>query len=308
MRNLWLGLVVAGAAACSSPAVNFEHQSELEVATRGVALGAAGLDGVAGMFGTTCRINVSDASVGEDYNFPTDEERVVDASILDGDDVVLVLSDVGAHLTVPNDGLGEESYNIGDVVEGQIFNDGLALLIDAADGTRLDYVVGDSAMSVDLPDDMCLAGCSLSVDRNDATTFISNGEDVVRVTDDSIDTIAGDADIAVWDMEAQVLYTALSGDTVLRGLEADGTERWATQLDGAIVSLDNMGPVAQAAVMVEHDTGAGSLLTVDGYTGEVTSSLATPSAANKVETSDNGGTLALILDREVHFFAVRAAP
>jgi len=306
MRTLLLGLVAVGAAACATSPVNFEHQSELAVASRGVALNTEGLDGIVGMFGTTCRVNVNDASIGEDYNFPTDDEEVVDAAVLYGDNAVLVISDMGAHVTYPDRvwDWGTDDFGGPGVLEGGITHDSVAML--AGDPCRVDWNSGSDAVSTEVPSDLC-AGASFSVDRDDDRVFVANG-DVVKVTEDGYETIGDGADLAVWDMEAQVLYATLVGSSTLYGIEEDGTMRWTTEVDGAIVSLDAMGTLGQAAVMIEHENGTGALLTVDGYTGEITSDLATPSAAEAVESSDNGKTLALVLPREVHFFSVRSAP
>ena len=306
MRVLWLGLVAVGAAACATPAVNFEHQSELAVASRGVALNTEGLDGIVGMFGTTCRVNVNDGSIGEDYNFPTEDEEVVDAAVLYGDNAVLVISDMGAHVTYPDRvwDWGTDDFGGPGVLEGGITDDGVAML--AGDPCRVDWSSGTDAVSTGVPADYC-AGASFSVDRDDGRVFVANGE-VAKVTEEGYETIADGADLVVWDMEAQVLYATLVGSSTLHGIEADGALRWTTEVEGAIVSLDVMGMLGQAAVMVEKENGAGALLTVDGYTGEITSELATPSAAEAVESSDNGKTLALVLPREVHFFNVRSAP
>jgi hypothetical protein len=65
-----------------------------------------------------------------------------------------------------------------------------------------------------------------------------------------------------------------------------------------------MVALAQAVVMVSLDSGLGALVTVDGFTGEITSTLTTPEAATHVETDDEGKSLALTLAREVHFFSV----
>lgn len=308
MRNMWLGLVLAGAAGCSSQAVNFEHQSELEVNTRGVELDDSGGAAVAGMFGTTCRVAVSDASVGEDYDFPTDNEEVQDAGILNGEDAVLVQSDLGAHLTYPDRvwDWSTEDFGTTGVVEGRIFDDGVALLTD--DGNcHVEWQGGDTDVSVDMPADLCVGGSSFTV-APDGQIFVANGGEIVTATAEGSEGLGADAELVVWDDAAQVLYTAFVGDSVMTGLEADGTVRWTTDLDGAVVSFDAMGPLGSAAVMVEKDNGTGALLTVDGFTGDVTSSLATPSAAEEVEVSSSGDSLALVLNREVHFFNVRQAP
>lgn len=308
MRSLTLVLLATGASACSTSAVNFEHRSNLEVNTRGVALATSGDSSVAGMFGTTCHIAVADASVGEDYNFPTENEMVRDNSTIHGDPAVLVVSDFGAHVTYPENtwDWSTDDYTTPGVADGQIFEDGVVLLVDdPTDGCRVDWNSGSDVVSTAVPGAFC-SNTAITVDRRSGDTYLANGDEIIAVTEDGFTVIGVGADLVVWDRDAQVLYAGLYGDTSFRGLESDGGVRFDLQLEGTITSFDAMGPLAQAAVMVERPGGSGALITVDGFTGEITSTLSTPSAADTVETSENGQSMALVLPREVHFFSVKS--
>lgn len=305
MRNVWIGLLLAGASGCTTQSVTFEHQSELDTNTRGVALLDDGLHGQAGMYGVTCRVNVADASIGEDYDFPTSDEQVVDGGTIGTDPAVLVISPVGAHITYPNRGWdwSTSEYDNPNLVDGAVYDDGIVVLLN--DGS-VQWVSGDQVASAPAAVDASAYGISVSPS---GTAFIGTSTGVVVVDQGgSPSTIGTEADIVVWDESAEVLYTALSGTTTLSGIEADGTVRWTTEMPGTITSLDAMGPLAQAAVMVEDASGTGELITVDGFTGEITSSLTTPSAAEALVTSGNGHTMALVLQNAVHFFTVRGAP
>lgn len=306
MRNMWLGFALAGLAGCSAQTVTFEHQSELEVATRGVALNSDGRDAVAGMYGTTCRVNVGTADLGDDYNIAeTDDEEVQDAGVISGVNAVMVVSELGAHVTYPDNFWEWQPDDVGGpgVLEGRIFNDGFALLNDDC---TVDWYSGTDVATTSVGGDCNGAGFTVATASGEA--FVANGEAVLHATPDGAEQIGEDADIVVWDAAAEVLYAARSGETTVRGLESDGTLRWSTDVSGGVVSIDQMGPIGQAAVMVARADGTGALLTIDGFTGELLSTMSTPAPANQITTSAGGNSMAMILDREVHFFNVRAQP
>ncbi len=308
MRCFGLGVLVLGVSACGSQSMHFEHQSELPVTTRGVAIDASGTDAVAGMFATTCRVSLADGAIGEDYDFPTDSEKVVDHSTLFGESAVLVISDAGAHTTYPDRvwDWSTQDHPSDGVVDGRLWSEGVALLDNSSGGgCQATWVAGSDVTRTPLAASSC-DGASVSVDRDTGTMFIGAGAEVVKATAAGSSVIGHDANLVAWDVRAQVLYAAQAGDSTLYGLEADGSVRWMSDLEASIVSLDAMGPLGRAAVMVANDSGTGSLLTVDGLTGEIASTLGTPEAADQVRISDNGRAMALILPREVHFFRVQS--
>lgn len=306
MRNVWLGLLVAGTAACSSSAT-FEHRSELEFATRGVGLAPDGRDGVVGMLGTTCHVDVADARVGSDYNFPSDQETVHDNSTLLGEPAVVVISDMGAHVTYPERVWDWSADDFGrpGVVDGRIWAEGVVLLGDGSgDGCQLAWNSAGDVASLSV-EGMCV-GAGMAIDRGTGRVFVGNGDELLSATPEGAEDLGHGADLVSWDGAAEVLYAATAGDSTLFGLEADGGLRWSTDVGGAITGFDTLGALGQAVVMTRLESGLGALVTVDGFTGEITSEMDTPEAALSVETSDNGKTLALSLPREVHFFDVPA--
>lgn len=310
MRNLWLGVLLAGMAGCSTQTLNFEHQSELQVSTRGVALQADGQDAVAGMFGTTCRVSVADGQLGDDYDIPgTDLEMVQDAGDVLGNSAVVVVSDLGAHVTYPDRFWDWQPDHIAGpgILEGRIYGDGFALL-DEGEDCQVSWVGGNDAIATHLGGALCDRP-SFTVNRDTGDAYVANGDSVVVAgTDGAVEEIAQDADLVVWDAAAEVLYAAMIGGSTVRGIETDGHVRWTADVPGEIVAMDDMGPLAQAAVMVGEEDSTGSLILLDGFTGELSSSMATPQPANEITTSADGGTMAMVLDREVHFFNVHATP
>jgi len=304
MRHVWLGLVIAGAAACNSSSSTFEHQSELEFATRGVALSPGGDDSVVGMMETTCQVDVLDARIGDDYDFPTAAESVHDNSLLLGEDTVLVISDAGAHVTYPErfwDGMTDDFGRPG-VVDGRIYADGIALLgDDGEEGCELEWYNGSDVASLSVAS-MC-AGAGMAIDRETGRVWLGDGDKVVSAQPGGSSDVDQAADLLAWDASAQVLYAAKAGATVLHGLEADGTLRWASDVGGAIVDFDSMGDLGKAAVMIARD-GQGAIVTIDGFTGTIEGEMSTPEAALDLETSDNGKAMALVLPREVHYFEI----
>lgn len=305
MRHVWLGLVIAGAAACNSTSSTFEHRSELEFATRGVALGPLGEDSVVGMMDTTCQVSVADARIGADYDFPTATETVRDNSLLYGESTVIVISDQGAHVTYPErfwDGMSEDFGRPG-VVDGRVYGEGVVLLgDDGEEGCELEWNTGADIASLSVAG-MC-AGAGMAIDRETGQVWLGDGSKVVTAQPGGSSDIDQAADLLAWDATAQVLYSAKAGSEILHGLEADGTLRWASDVGGGIVGFDSMGPLGKAAVMVAVEGGQGAIVTVDGFTGVIEGTMTTPEPALAVETSDNGKAMALTLPREVHFFEI----
>jgi len=305
MRHVWLGLVIAGAAACNNPSSTFEHRSELEFATRGVALAPDGDDSVVGMMDTTCQVTVADARIGSDYDFPTATETVHDNSLLYGEATVIVISDQGAHVTYPErfwDGMAEDFGNPG-VVDGRVYGEGIVLLGDTSeDGCELQWATESDIAAVAVAG-MC-SGAGMAIDRESGRVWLGDGDKIVSALPGGSSDITQAADLVAWDSAAEVLYAAKAGQPILHGLEADGTLRWASDVGGEIVAFDTMGALGKAAVMVAVDGGQGALVTVDGFTGAIETALTTPEPSLGIETSDNGKAMALTLPREVHFFSI----
>jgi hypothetical protein len=62
-----------------------------------------------------------------------------------------------------------------------------------------------------------------------------------------------------------------------------------------------MGVAGSVALMTGGDT-FGDIIVLDGATGYHKSSFATPGIAEEIKVSQNGQTLAAILDDQIHFY------
>ena len=76
MRNVFLATLGVAAVGCSYNSTGFDHESVLFVESSGVALNHDGGQGMAGMYDATCVFSTPDASIGEDYDMPSDDAGV----------------------------------------------------------------------------------------------------------------------------------------------------------------------------------------------------------------------------------------
>ncbi len=296
MRTIAIAMTLGVAVGCTPSNVAFQHESTLYDETRGLVFEN---DGTAqgGMVGNTCAIDVDNAWIGQDVDVAESDDQVEDAF----DGVVLVRGTDGLHIYQPDDYGWDWNYDPtvpgGDIVDGALVDSGIVAVRDTPEGVSVDW-------SGDVQAQQTVAGGNLSdmsVDRSTGTVFVVSDGTVNSVSPDgSISVDSGD--MAVWDAGAQVLYVADAGGSELRGIEADGGVRFATPLDGTVASLESLN--GQAVVSTANGSG-GSLVIIDGYTGDIMSQQVTPGAAESLESSETGRTLAVVLDRQVHFFRVR---
>ena len=300
MRIVSIGLALLTATACTSEPVSFEHAGSVEASTRGVELYADGNFAQAGMGEMTCELQVSTGNITMDVDSGDGVDDVQDA---DGDSVIVVTDD---GIAIVDPGMWEIPTVEGTdgASEGRFTDDGFVFLREGGDKSTVEWSDGTS---VDVPDDPMAGGnTTFDVDPSTGTVFLGTADGFSKVTVTGIEGLSGEGgDLSSWDPVAEVLYAATEGDDTVRGIEADGTERFATQVPGTINALSNMGAVGAVAVMVELSDGSGQLVVVDGYSGEITSGLETPSAADDVTVSADGTRIGFVLPNEVHFFDIK---
>ena len=297
MQKLWIGILALGAVGCAGESSQFQHESALDVATRGVALADNGADAHAGMFGTTCSVDVQTASIGNDYDIPGESDEVADAGQIRGEDAVVALGDDGVHVIYPDRGWTADTDNMaGSYRSAQVYDTGI-LTLDA-DCT---LAWSDADRSAALPVSSCDA-VSLATDRMGEVAFAAVDGTVYAATDAGVITVADGIDHIAWSDDAGVLFAAASGDTTVQGYDMDGALRFDAAVGGEVISLDALG--AQAAIVLAQGN-AGELALLDGVTGELTSSLATPTPGDAIDAAANGSALAVTVGNTVHFFSVR---
>jgi len=281
----------------------FRHRSVLQRSTQGLVLLDDGSAGHAGMLGTNCPFETDYGMVTGDYDLPGEDEEVQDIGrhVL-GANSILLVQDHAVHILNKNDGdYAVESLDVSQVIGGRFFDGGVVTVSGGDAGCLVDWF-GDQGDGLQVE----TAGCdAFDVDPIDGTTYIDTVEGGVRIVtpSGSVDTpVSGD--LLAWDAVSEVTYVAsLGGDTV-DALTPEGEVRWRTTLSGSIQVLEAAGRRGAAVVMLERPDESGLLVYLDGWTGDELSRLETPSAAKGVSVAGNGGSIALVLDDETHFYGV----
>ncbi|MBW2256704.1 MAG: hypothetical protein JRI25_19195 [Deltaproteobacteria bacterium] len=292
----------------------FTHESTLYQATRGIIVhdtDAWGYRGAqVGMVGTTCAVDVEYATLGTDYDYPGSDDTVEDVGEQGGNVVVLVASEDGVHIQKDDGfwGADTDDFPVPDVMEGRLLEDeGVVVLAGDDEDCGVEWVGTTAPGRTDLSPDVCAGSPGLSADPTLGHAFVGHNGGVSLVTPSSSVVVSEDpSELVEWDPVADVLYAAEIGGTTVRGIEADGALRWTTEVGGAVQALDDMGVRASAVVTVAYELGGGGVVVIDGFTGEIDNSFNTPGAADEVKTSNDGRTLALADDEQVHFYGVQS--
>jgi len=300
MRGTAFTLVLMAAAGCtSSNQVTFEHRSEVDTRARGVALLEDNESAQVGMSGNTCEVATESGMIGSDYDVAVGEDDNVQDAMGTS---TLVVGQGGVYQVDQGFwGPGSALVDMSGVVTARFSDAGVVVGRDSVDGPAIDWFEGGvRTYTTSVDDSAQLSG--FTVDRATGITFVPTGDDLVIADPANGVSSAGTAaDMASWDPVANVLYVAQLGSSEVRGLEADGTLRWAADVGGPVGSLDDMN--GSVAVMV-GDESWGQIVVLDGQTGDTVGDIETPSTAKQILAGDGGKTLAVVLDSRVHFFGV----
>ena len=303
MRTILITTVLLGG--CVSEPSTLEHRSELNVQARGIALYEDGEAGHAGMWGTTCEFESYNGNTTGDWDYPGEQDKVVDASSTTiGTMSAIVQTPGGFFITRPYDFPDRVRIPMAGIIDARFVMDGVATLRNAGVSNCMVswYDVDEGIESTNLPGDLCDARTS-TIDVEATTGLVAIGGDAgAIVMDDEVLRVDGLQDLVALDAFAERIYTATAGSDTLTGFKFDGSLEWSTQVEGAIVSIDSMGPELSAAVMVEGYDGTGDLYIIDGFTGDVKTTIPTPTAARQIEVSDNGSVIAMTLMDTIHFY------
>lgn len=316
----WMIGSVVGAAAlvgCASPdTVALEHRSELSVQSRGVQLSDDGSSSHVGMFGTTCEVGTQYAMVGEDFDFESDTDTVVDAVVIPGVGMTTaVITPDHVNLTTPDLIQWSSELEVRGVLNARFVDGGFVALQVPPESTDTVCSVGwydsageqiASAASLGVE---CTAASDLATDPATGTAWVSTSSGVVRVTaDGTVTPIDGTANARLaWDASAQALYVGAEGSSTVEAFEMDGVQRWSASLPGELTALASMGDAGNAAVSVTLADGSGEFIVLDGATGDIQTDLPTPSAAQALDVSGDGAVLAVTLPGAVHYFDILSA-
>jgi hypothetical protein len=305
MRPLGLLLVILGG--CTAQETDtFEHRSELYIQARGLALYEDGESGSAGMWETTCEFDTERGETTTDIDAPGEKDEILDASSTSLDQpAILIATPAGTYLGFPEQVDEPHELRVTDVIDANFVDQGIVTLANPG-SCQVHWGDSDTVTTIAIPEDYCEApGVGIDSDFSSGLVVISTDDDGAIVTPEQVITIEGLGDLVAWDHYTQTIYAAHSGTSQVRGHGADGGLLWETEVEGAVVSLDDMGPRQAAMVMIGEDDGSGIMAILDGYTGELVSSTPTPSSA-KIQVSDNGKVLAAILPDIVHFYDIHS--
>ena len=85
-------------------------------------------------------------------------------------------------------------------------------------------------------------------------------------------------------------------------MDVHGSILWEREMGGEVLALTEAGASSAAAVFVGHPDGTGALVYLDGQTGDTRAAVGTPGLADDLEVSADGSTVAIVRDRQAHFY------
>jgi len=256
------------------------------------------------MLGTNCPFETDFGMVTGDYDLPGEDEEVQDlgSHVLGSNSILLVQSSAVHILNKSSGDYVAESVPLPGVLGGRFFDAGLVAVLDHGAGCSVEWIDDDGGTST-----VEVGGCSeaaFDVDPATGTAYVGAAGSVEIVTPEgAVDADTG-GDLVAWDPVVEAAYVATRGGDMVEAIEPDGSVRWTTSLSGAVQVLEPAGRHGAAAVMLEQSDGSGRLVMLDGWTGQRRAELDTPSAAKDLSVAGNGGSLAMVLDDQTHFYGV----
>ncbi len=297
MLRIGVGVLTIVSAGCSPEAGMFRHQSQLETQSRGVALFDSSDEAQVGMIGNTCAVDTTTGLIGADADIAVGEEDHVQDAF--GHEVVVVGSE-GAYV-VDRDlpAWTGGGVAISGVEQSRLWNEGVVSL--RAQNGECFVAWGDTSVSLGQAD---CGRADMAVDRDSGAVMVALTDRLAMVTAAGVITVEAPASFVAWDSVVGLGYAASAGSSTVSAVGASGETRWSVTLSGPVRALDSMGPQGAVAVMVETEDGQGELQVLDGVSGSIVATLATPTAANDIVVGNEGSTMAFVLPQEIHFFAV----
>lgn len=307
MRMMIGAMMAAALVGCTaSDGVELDYRAELNASARGVEVTDDGSSSNVGMFDTTCQVDTTYAGIGEDYDYDNSTEVVIDGELTPAGDTFLVLTPGSLHVTTPDGVQTQHTFQVGAVVDAELLADGgvVAVQPDGGDCNVATYDAAGNRVSLTQLGVECDQQSSVATNPANGTTWVSTDSGIYEVAEGQVTRVSELPNaLLAHDAEAGVVYAGVAGRAVVTAIEPGGAERWATQVDGAITALTDLGDQASAAVSIDQN-GTGALLVIDGATGEITSDLPTPSAAHGLSASGAGHVLAITLPDTVFYFDV----
>ena len=295
-------LVLTG---CSS-SLSLEHVSTLTHGTKGVLLHADG-QATAGIDGMVCTVQatgtVNEIGMIDDIDF-TDAPETVEDSL---GDTVIASSMVGLHFI--ESGVAGDSIDIEGVLAARLFSDGDTTgvaALRAVDGAcQVEWLgAGSEAGAIASVSEALCGDVQVTADPATGAVYIANG-DLHKVTPDAEVALGVSADFVRYDAQSGTLFAAT--DSRVTALVGDEVA-WEREVDGTILSVGAYGDTGAAMVGLSKASGRGGLSIFgperSGDGDGMPSFDEDLPEGGSVASSEDGSLLAVVLDRETHFFKV----
>ncbi len=306
MKKTSLILVALFAASgCSSENLFYQHENTVTTPD------ASGVEFVAedvaqvGMSGTTCDVTIEDGAIGTDYDYPGDNDRVVDSGPdpVTGSDVVVVTSDKGVHIQEGSDFWGATSidYDVpAGVVDATLTDDAVVVLTEDCE---VGFVHGDDPTGVGVMPEFCEGTTEITANPETGDAWIGSENGLVLVDPKGDAELVDEApsEIVAWDAESDCLYTAARGSDTVYALEADGSIRWVSDVRGEVLDIAEGDNGGRAIVAIASGMG-GEIVQLDGYTGLELGSKSVNTRPDAITTANGGRSLAVAGSNRVDFY------
>jgi hypothetical protein len=300
MRSILASMLFSLSIGCVRESSWIQHISQIETRSRGVEFTGNSDFADIGMLGNTCRFDFRAGAIGADADFAQGEDDVVLDSfdtnvVIKGSSGVYIIDDWMQTFSTPD----TQGSN---VVTALLTSEGYATVAEDGPDCKVTWRSGvdsvESKLNINCPD---ING--LSVDRLSGTVFLSTEAGTLLALPEEVKNVGSPANLIKWDSSSRMLYTSDLNSHEVTAVGLDGAPKWVVETEGAITSIDDMGPADAAVVMTRTSTG-GEILVIDSATGTVINRTPTPAEADRVITSPDGRTLAVVLENEVHFFSI----
>jgi hypothetical protein len=268
------------------------HQSTVLTNARGVELSSDGSFAQVGMIGNTCQLDVQTGLLGYDFDvIPNEEDFVLDLS----EGQTLVIGENKNGLTVMKNNWMGETYTIDqtNVQNAAINGDAVVVVTGETSCSLKTFVNGQPTQDLSIP---CQTK-GLEVDGD--TTYLMGDENLTVVRSGRISTLDYPSNFTSFNRTFGHIYFALNNSILATNKE--GEQIWSLTLEKQIYSMDDSENTGDLIIMI-GDSEQGEVVILDGSNGMIKKTFITPSDVGQIKVSNNGKTLAVILEDAVHFF------
>lgn len=301
MRTLPLLIIVSALAAatgCSSDDMHFEQRSTLQSRTTSLVLYDSGETGQGIMNEQTCRFDAFNGNIIADFDMPAPTTHLEDIR----GTVAIARSADGIHV-LDRDGWDHNNdIALAGVLSVRMTLDGVASLVQDADGCRVDWRNDDSVQTAALDASVCDNASGFAVDPVTAQVWIGHGDGVTSAMPGAVSEVSVPGNLLAFDEVSGSVYVATQGQSLVSAVDASGDLQWEREVSGGVYAMSDMG--ARGATAVINDAGSNVDLEVfDGFTGDKIADYDMPGVAD-ITVSADAGTLSLVTPDEVYFYDV----